>query len=272
MRASFWVLGPLLARCGQAKVSLPGGCAIGTRPVDLHLMGLKELGAEIEIEAGYVIAKAKGGYLRGGRVVFPKVSVGATHNVLLASALARGETVIENAAREPEIGDVAECLVKMGAKIEGIGTSTLRIQGADRLEGAVHSVLADRIETGTFAMAVAAVGGDVLLEGARPELLKTALDALAQDRRHGPDHQQRHPRLAQRPRHRAGHGRDAAVPRLPDRSAGAAHGADDDGQGHQRHPRDDLREPLHARAGAGASRRRHHSCTATRRPSRASRA
>ncbi|MTD94120.1 UDP-N-acetylglucosamine 1-carboxyvinyltransferase [Hyphomicrobium sp. xq] len=180
MRASFWVLGPLLARCGQAKVSLPGGCAIGTRPVDLHLMGLKELGADIEIEAGYVIATAKGGYLRGGRVVFPKVSVGATHNVLLASALARGETVIENAAREPEIGDVAECLVKMGAKIEGIGTSTLRIQGADRLEGAVHSVLADRIETGTFAMVVAATGGDVTLEGARPELLKTALDTLAQ--------------------------------------------------------------------------------------------
>jgi UDP-N-acetylglucosamine 1-carboxyvinyltransferase len=179
MRASFWVLGPLLARCGQARVSLPGGCAIGTRPVDLHLMGLKELGADIEIEAGYVIATAKGGYLRGGRVVFPKVSVGATHNVLLASALARGETVIENAAREPEIGDVAECLVKMGAKIEGIGTSTLRIQGADRLEGAVHSVLADRIETGTFAMVVAATGGDVTLEGARPELLKTALDTLA---------------------------------------------------------------------------------------------
>jgi UDP-N-acetylglucosamine 1-carboxyvinyltransferase len=180
MRASFWVLGPLLARCGQAKVSLPGGCAIGTRPVDLHLMGLKELGADIEIEAGYVLAKAKGGCLRGGRVVFPKVSVGATHNVLLASALARGETVIENAAREPEIGDVAECLVKMGAKIDGIGTSTLRIHGADRLEGAVHSVLADRIETGTFAMAVAAAGGDVTLEGARPELLKTALDSLAQ--------------------------------------------------------------------------------------------
>jgi UDP-N-acetylglucosamine 1-carboxyvinyltransferase len=180
MRASFWVLGPLLARCGQARVSLPGGCAIGTRPVDLHLMGLKELGADIEIEAGYVIATAKGGYLRGGRVVFPKVSVGATHNVLLASALARGETVIENAAREPEIGDVAECLVKMGAKIEGIGTSTLRIQGADRLEGAVHSVLADRIETGAFAMVVAATGGDVTLEGARPELLKTALDTLAQ--------------------------------------------------------------------------------------------
>lgn len=178
MRASFWVLGPLLARCGQAKVSLPGGCAIGTRPVDLHLMGLKALGADIEIESGYVIAMVAGG-LRGGRVTFPKVSVGATHNVLLASALARGETVIENAAREPEIGDVAECLVKMGAKIEGIGTSTLHIQGADRLEGVVHTVLPDRIETGTFAMAVAATGGEVTLEGARSELLTTVLDALS---------------------------------------------------------------------------------------------
>lgn len=178
MRASFWVLGPLIARCGQAKVSLPGGCAIGTRPVDMHLMGLKALGAEIDIESGYVLAKAAGG-LRGARVTFPKVSVGATHNVLLASALARGETVIENAAREPEVGDVAECLVKMGVKIEGIGTSTLHIQGADRLEGAVHTVLPDRIETGTFAMAVAATGGDVMLEGARPDLLRTALDALA---------------------------------------------------------------------------------------------
>jgi UDP-N-acetylglucosamine 1-carboxyvinyltransferase len=178
MRASFWVLGPLLARCGQAKVSLPGGCAIGTRPVDLHLMGLKELGAKIEIEGGYVVATAPGG-LRGGRVVFPKVSVGATHNVLLASALARGETVIENAAREPEVGDVAQCLVKMGVKIEGIGTSTLHIEGANRLEGAVHAVLPDRIETGTFAIAVAATGGDVTLEGARIDLLKTALDALA---------------------------------------------------------------------------------------------
>ena len=178
MRASFWVLGPLITRCGQAKVSLPGGCAIGTRPVDMHLMGLKALGAEIDIESGYVLAKAAGG-LRGARVTFPKVSVGATHNVLLASALARGETVIENAAREPEVGDVAECLVKMGVKIEGIGTSTLHIQGADRLEGAVHTVLPDRIETGTFAMAVAATGGDVMLEGARPDLLRTALDALA---------------------------------------------------------------------------------------------
>ena len=178
MRASFWVLGPLIARMREAKVSLPGGCAIGTRPVDLHLMGLKALGAEIDIDAGYVIARAPKG-LRGARVVFPKVSVGATHNVLLAAALAKGETIIENAAREPEIGDVAACLSKMGAKVEGIGTSTLRIQGRDRLEGAVHTVLPDRIETGTFAMAVAATGGDVTLEGARLDDLKAALDVLA---------------------------------------------------------------------------------------------
>ncbi|MBL8566656.1 MAG: UDP-N-acetylglucosamine 1-carboxyvinyltransferase [Hyphomicrobiaceae bacterium] len=177
MRASFWVLGPLIARMGQAKVSLPGGCAIGTRPVDLHLEGLKALGADIEIDAGYVIAKAPKG-LRGARIIFPKVSVGATHNVLLAAALARGETVIENAAREPEVGDVARCLVKMGAGIDGIGTSTLRIQGRDRLEGAVHTVLPDRIETGTFAYAVAATGGDVTLEGTNVELLETALAVL----------------------------------------------------------------------------------------------
>ena len=179
MRASFWVLGPILGRMRQARVSLPGGCAIGTRPVDLHLAGLKALGAEIDIDAGYVVAKAPQG-LRGNRIVFPKVSVGATHNVLLAAALARGETVIENAAREPEVGDVAQCLVKMGVEIEGIGTSTLRIEGRDRLEGAVHTVLPDRIETGTFACAVAATGGDVVLEGARIELLETALKALGE--------------------------------------------------------------------------------------------
>lgn len=179
MRASFWVLGPLIARMGQARVSLPGGCAIGTRPVDLHLTGLKALGAEIDIDSGYVVAKAPKG-LRGAHIVFPKVSVGATHNVLLAAALAKGETVIENAAREPEIGDVATCLTKMGVHIDGIGTSVLRIQGRDRLEGTVHTVLPDRIETGTFAMAVAATGGDVTLEGAHLNDLKTALDVLAE--------------------------------------------------------------------------------------------
>ncbi len=177
MRASFWVLGPLLARCGEARVSMPGGCAIGTRPVDLHLMGLKALGAEIDIDGGYVVAKAPKG-LHGARVVFPKVSVGATHVVLMTAALAKGETVIENAAREPEIGDVAECLVKMGARIDGLGTSTLRIQGTHRLEGAVHTVLPDRIETGTYAFAVAAAGGDVELRGARKSLLETAFATL----------------------------------------------------------------------------------------------
>ena len=177
MRASFWVLGPLLAREGEACVSLPGGCAIGTRPVDLHLEGLKALGAEIELEGGYVRARAPGG-LTGGRVTFPKVSVGATHNVLMAAVLAKGETVIENAAREPEVGDVATCLVAMGAGIEGIGTSTLRVQGVDMLTGTEHAVLPDRIETGTYAMAVAATGGEVLLERARPDLLSAALDVL----------------------------------------------------------------------------------------------
>ncbi len=179
MRASFWVLGPLIARMGKAKVSLPGGCAIGTRPVDLHLTGLKALGAEIDIDAGYVVARAPKG-LKGARIIFPKVSVGATHNVLMAAVMARGETLIENAAREPEVGDVADCLVKMGARIEGIGTSTLRIQGRDRLEGAVHTVLPDRIETGTFAFAVAATGGDVVLDGARRDLLDNALQVLEQ--------------------------------------------------------------------------------------------
>ena len=179
MRASFWVLGPILARMHQARISLPGGCAIGTRPVDLHLTGLKALGAEIDIDAGYVVAKAPRGLI-GNRVVFPKVSVGATHQVLLAAVLAKGETVIENAAREPEVGDVAECLIKMGAHIEGIGTSTLRIQGRTSLEGATHTVLPDRIETGTFACVVAATGGDVLLEGARLQLLETAVTALKQ--------------------------------------------------------------------------------------------
>jgi len=158
---------------------LPGGCAIGTRPVDLHLIGLKALGAAIDIDGGYVVARAPRG-LSGARVTFPKVSVGATHTVLMAAALANGETVIENAAREPEIGDVADCLAKMGAKIEGVGSRTIRIQGTDRLEGAVHTVLPDRIETGTYAFAAAAAGGEVELKGARKSLLETAFGALEQ--------------------------------------------------------------------------------------------
>ncbi|QQR35952.1 UDP-N-acetylglucosamine 1-carboxyvinyltransferase [Devosia oryziradicis] len=178
MRASFWVIGPLLARCHEARVSLPGGCAIGTRPVDLFLYGLKELGAEIDIDEGYVVAKAPKGGLVGARIAFPKVSVGATHTILMAATLAKGTTVIENAAQEPEITNVAECLVAMGAKISGIGTRTITVEGVEKLHGATVDVIPDRIETGTFAMAAAMTGGNVLLRGARPEHLQAALDVL----------------------------------------------------------------------------------------------
>ncbi len=178
MRASFWVIGPLLARCHEAKVSLPGGCAIGTRPVDLFIEGLQALGAQIEIEAGYAVSKAPGG-LKGARYVFPKVSVGATHTLMMAATLAKGETVLENAAREPEVVDLAACLVAMGAKITGAGTSTIRIEGVERLHGATHRVVPDRIETGTYAMAVAMTGGDVTLTDTSADLLRNALDVLA---------------------------------------------------------------------------------------------
>ncbi|MGE0212622.1 MAG: UDP-N-acetylglucosamine 1-carboxyvinyltransferase [Parvibaculaceae bacterium] len=179
MRASFWVFGPLVARCRQAKVSLPGGCAIGTRPVDLHLKALQDLGAEIDLDGGYVVGRAPKG-LKGARITFPKVSVGATHTALMAASLAKGETVIENAAREPEVGDLAQCLVKMGARIEGIGTPTLKIQGRDRLGGARHSVIPDRIETGTYAMAAAMTGGDVTLKHGRSDILDAFVDVMAQ--------------------------------------------------------------------------------------------
>ena len=177
MRASFWVIGPILARMHEAKISLPGGCAIGTRPVDFFIDGLRALGADIEIEQGYVLAKAKGG-LVGNRIVMPAVSVGATHTLMMAATLAKGESVIENAAREPEVVDLASCLSKMGAKISGAGTSTITIEGVDELYGAHHMVLPDRIETGTYAMAVAMTGGDVMLEGGKGHLLRSALDTL----------------------------------------------------------------------------------------------
>ncbi|MDE2016782.1 MAG: UDP-N-acetylglucosamine 1-carboxyvinyltransferase [Hyphomicrobiales bacterium] len=177
MRASFWVIAPLLARMGEARVSLPGGCAIGTRPVDLLLMALERLGASISIDGGYVVAKAPQG-LRGAEIEFPKVTVGGTHVALMAASLAHGTTVIRNAAREPEIADLAECLVKMGARISGAGTDVVEIQGVARLGGASHVVLPDRIEAGTYAAAAAMTGGDVLLEGAKPEALGAALDAL----------------------------------------------------------------------------------------------
>lgn len=179
MRASFWVIAPLVARMHEAKVSLPGGCAIGTRPVDLLIMALEKLGAEITIDGGYVIAKAPGG-LKGATITFPKVTVSGTHVAVMAAALAKGTTIIDNAACEPEIVDVADCLNKMGAKIAGAGTPRITIEGVAKLHGARHTVLPDRIETGTYAMAVAMAGGEVQLSGARPELLQAALDVLSQ--------------------------------------------------------------------------------------------
>jgi len=179
MRASFWVIAPLVARFGEARVSMPGGCAIGTRPVDLLLTALERLGAEIEVDGGYVIAHAPRG-LKGGEIAFSKVTVSGTHVALMAASLADGTTVIDNAAREPEIVDLANCLSKMGARIGGAGTSQIVIDGVPRLHGATHEVLPDRIETGTYAMAVAVTGGDVTLAGTRPELLQTALDVLAE--------------------------------------------------------------------------------------------
>ena len=179
MRASFWVIAPLLARMHEAKVSLPGGCAIGTRPVDLLIEALEKLGADITIDGGYVIARAPGG-LKGAEIDFPKVTVSGTHVALMAATLAKGTTVITNAACEPEVLDVADCLNKMGARVSGAGTPRIVVEGVTKLHGARHTVLPDRIETGTYAMAVAMTGGDVQLNGARPELLQAALDALTE--------------------------------------------------------------------------------------------
>jgi UDP-N-acetylglucosamine 1-carboxyvinyltransferase len=170
MRASVLVLGPLVARCGHARVSLPGGCAIGTRPVDLHIKGLQRLGAEVELREGYIDACAPKG-LRGAEIAFPAVSVGATENLLMAATLAEGESLLINAAREPEITDLAECLVAMGARIGGIGSDRLKVVGVPRLHGTSHSIIPDRIETGTYIMAAAATGGEVRLTGTRLDLV-----------------------------------------------------------------------------------------------------
>ena len=180
MRASVLVLGPLLARFGQAKVSLPGGCAIGSRPVDQHLKGLQAMGAEIDVEHGYMVARLGGGRkrLQGARIATDMVTVTGTENFLMAAALAEGETVLENAAQEPEIPDLAEMLIAMGAKIEGHGTSRIHIQGVERLHGCTHHVVADRIEAGTFLCAVAATGGDVILRHARMDHLDAVVDKL----------------------------------------------------------------------------------------------
>jgi UDP-N-acetylglucosamine 1-carboxyvinyltransferase len=179
MRASILVLGPLVARAGEATVSLPGGCAIGMRPVDLHLKALEALGAEIEVAAGYVRARAPKGGLQGGTITFPFVSVGATENALMAAVLASGETVIENAAREPEITDLAKCLIAMGADIDGLRTDRLTIRGKDRLHGATYAVMADRIEAGSYACAAGITGGSLELVGARKETMPSILSGLS---------------------------------------------------------------------------------------------
>ena len=176
MRASILMLGPLLARFGEAKVSLPGGCAIGSRPVDQHIKGLRAMGAEITIEGGYIYAKAK--KLKGARIHTDMITVTGTENLLMAATLAEGETVLENAAREPEVTDLANLLVSMGAKIEGIGTDRLVIQGVDELHGAQHAVISDRIEAATFLCAVAATGGDIVLTNTRTDIFDVALDKL----------------------------------------------------------------------------------------------
>ena len=176
MRASILVLGPLLARFGEAKVSLPGGCAIGSRPVDQHIKGMQAMGAEITVEHGYILARAK--RLKGARITTDMVTVTGTENLLMAATLAQGETVLENAAQEPEVLDLAEMLIGMGAKIEGHGTSKIRIQGVDKLHGVNHRIVPDRIETGTFLCAVAAAGGDVTLRRARADHLDAVIDKL----------------------------------------------------------------------------------------------
>lgn len=180
MRTSILVLGPLLARFGEARVSLPGGCAIGTRPVDLHLKGMEEMGATITIEEGYINAKAPSGGLQGATIRFPKVSVGATENLMMAATLAKGTTTLINAAREPEINDLGECLIKMGAKISGLGTDTITIEGVPHLSGARHEILPDRIEAGTYIIAAAMTGGTLKIKNARLEHLTAALGHLSQ--------------------------------------------------------------------------------------------
>jgi UDP-N-acetylglucosamine 1-carboxyvinyltransferase len=179
MRASILVLGPLLARCREARVSLPGGCAIGARPVDLHLKGLEQMGAEILLEGGYVNASVPQG-LKGADIVFPFVSVGATENLLMAATLAQGRSTLSNAAREPEIGDLAECLVAMGARIEGIGTDQLVVEGVPSLHGAEHSIIPDRIETGTYACAAAIAGGSIKLLGGKLEHMAALANTLGE--------------------------------------------------------------------------------------------
>ena len=264
MRASFNVLGPLLARAGQAKVSLPGGCAIGARPVDLHLKALEALGARIDLNEGYVYAQAPRG-LKGAAIEFPFVSVGATEHALLAAVLARGETVLTGAAREPEIVDLAACLTAMGARIEGAGSSVIRIVGVDRLSGATHAVAPDRIETGTYALAAAMAGGEVRLTHTRADIIEALLVKMEEA---GVEIDRRNDGLTVR---RNG-ARLKAVEVTTDPYPGFATDLQAQfmalmtlAEGEKRHPRDHLREPLHARPGTGAPGGRHRRSTAARR-------
>ena len=216
MRASILVLGPLVARFGKAKVSLPGGCAIGTRPVDLHLAALEKMGAEIRIKEGYIIAFTNGKRLQGADIMFPKVTVGGTENILMAATLAQGRTVIKNAAREPEITDLAECLIKMGAKIQGLGSDTLIVDGVERLHAATHKVVADRIEAASYAIAAAITRGKIELTDANLNHLAAVAHVLTDigvtitETENGRD--------------------DGTLPRISDGRSGAADGFADDGQ------------------------------------------
>ncbi len=256
MRASFFVLGPLIARVREATVSLPGGCAIGARPVDLHLKGLAAMGAEIELAGGYVLARALDG-LKGAEYEFPMVSVGATENLMMAATLAKGRTVLKNAAREPEIGDLGRCLIAMGAKIGGLDSSTIVIDGVSELREATHAVLPDRIETGTYAIAAAIAGGEVELIGGRADLIGALIEKL---RRTGAEIEDtaRGLMVARGPaRPRASDIRTEPFPGFPDRPAGAVCRADVDGGRPIGDQGDDLREPVHACAGAAPHGRGH---------------
>jgi len=235
MRASILALGPLTARFGEARVSLPGGCQIGQRPVDLHIKGLEAMGARITIEEGYIHAQAK--RLKGARIFMDTVTVTGTENLMMAASLAEGETVLENAAREPEVLDLAKCLIAMGARIRGHGTDVITIEGVRELAGVDHAVMPDRIEAGTFLVAAAATRGNVTLTDAPV----ASLDAVAEKLREAGAHVEANGRVA-------AHG---ALSRLPHRHAGAVHRAERRGRGRRVRDRDHLREPLHARAGAG---------------------
>jgi UDP-N-acetylglucosamine 1-carboxyvinyltransferase len=253
MRASILTLGPLLARTGRARVSLPGGCAIGARPVDIHIRGLQAMGAEIRVEQGYILAQAK--RLRGARIFCDQVTVTGTENLMMAAALADGVTVIENAAREPEVVDLADCLNAMGAKVSGAGGDIVTVEGVERLGGAAHRIMPDRIETGTFLVAVALTGGRVRLNGTRCGILDAVVEKLREAGAmidcHGTPSRFR-PRAAQ-----CGEPAHGALSGLPDRHAGSVHGHELRGARRGGGYRNHLREPLHACPGTAPARRRH---------------